>query len=347
MPYSETIPNLRRHNMEKKSFGAYIRSKREQAGLTQRALAERLHVVESAVSKWERGLSYPDVTLVPDICRELSITEHEFFSACDDEKEAARDREATLKAALARTWKWFSTLSCLIALGVCFLCDLLLYHSLDWFWIVLTALGVFFSLTTLPLWLDHRRLFASMACATLSLLALLLACWHFAGGRWLLGSLAITAVSLALPWGLYLLWKNCPNLLPFRAAALFSLWLLLLLAVIQLFTGDGWLWRLGFPIAGICLAFFWAVLLILRLPIGGFLKAALLCLLSALAIPLGNALPLWTLSGQFDWPLFAAYFLPTLPFPMAQIGNRIAVWVLFAAALVLFFLGLARSDRKD
>ena len=78
--------------MEKKSFGAYIRSKREQAELTQRALAERLHVVESAVSKWERGLSYPDVSLVPDICRELSITEHEFFTACDDEKKVMRER---------------------------------------------------------------------------------------------------------------------------------------------------------------------------------------------------------------------------------------------------------------
>lgn len=40
---------------EKKSFGEYIRKKRQEAGLTQRGLAELLFVTESTVSKWERG----------------------------------------------------------------------------------------------------------------------------------------------------------------------------------------------------------------------------------------------------------------------------------------------------
>lgn len=332
--------------MEKKSFGAYIRAKREQAGLTQRALAERLHVVESAVSKWERALSYPDVSLVPDICRELSITEHEFFAACDDEKKAAQDRADIRRQMVLQVWKWSSTIACMIALGVCFLCDLLLYRHLDWFWIVLTGLGIFFSLTTLPLWLERRRIFFSLFWGTLSLLALLLACWRFVGGRWLLGGLAITAVSLALPWGLFLLWRNSPSPFPFRAAALFSLWLPLLLAVIQLFTEESWLWRLGLPIAGLCLAFLWGVLLILRLPVNSLLKAALLCFLSALTVPLGNTFPFWSLTGRFDWPLFAAYFLPALPFPPSQLGNRAAVWLLLAAAVILLILSFIRREEQ-
>ena len=40
------------------SFGQYIRKKRLAAGLTQKELAGRLHVTESAVSKWERGVSH-------------------------------------------------------------------------------------------------------------------------------------------------------------------------------------------------------------------------------------------------------------------------------------------------
>lgn len=332
--------------MEKKSFGAYIRAKREQAGLTQRALAERLHVVESAVSKWERALSYPDVSLVPDICRELSITEHEFFTACDDEKKAVQDRANARLQIFLQVWKWGSAIACAMALVICFLCDLLLFHNLNWFWIVFVSLGIFFSLAALPLWLEHRRFFFAMSCGTVSLLALLLACWRFAGGHWLLGGLAITAVSLALPWGLFLLWRNSPAPFPFQAAALFSLWLLLLLAVIQLFTAEKWLWRLGLPIAGLCLSFLWGALLILRLPVRGLLKAALLCLLSALTVPLGNALPFWSLTGRFDWSLFAAYFLPLLPFPAAQIGNRITVWLLLAAAAVLFSLSLARKEDQ-
>ena len=44
-------------NDNKKSFGEYIRGKRQEAGLTQKELAERLFVTESTVSKWERGVS--------------------------------------------------------------------------------------------------------------------------------------------------------------------------------------------------------------------------------------------------------------------------------------------------
>ena len=37
--------------------GALIRERRKEKGLTQRELAERLHVTDRAVSKWERGVS--------------------------------------------------------------------------------------------------------------------------------------------------------------------------------------------------------------------------------------------------------------------------------------------------
>ena len=54
---------------EKRPFGEYIRKKRLEVGLTQKELAGRLFVTESSVSKWERNLSYPDVSLVTSICR--------------------------------------------------------------------------------------------------------------------------------------------------------------------------------------------------------------------------------------------------------------------------------------
>ena len=78
---------------------------------------------------------------------------------------------------------------------------------------------------------------------------------------------------------------------------------------------------------------------------GRLRKAALLCVLSALSVPLGNALPFWSLSGRFDRSLFIAYFLPTLPFPAAQIGNRIVVWLLLTAAVVLFGASLVCKSR--
>lgn len=327
---------------DKKNFGQYIRAKRESAGLSQRELAGRLHVVESAVSKWERGLSYPDVSLVPDVCRELSISEHEFFMACDDESRQTKERSARRWAALCRGWKWTSTAGCALAVIVCFICDLAVFHALDWFWIVLTGVGVFWCVTTLPLFLRQRRVLWTMASGSGCLLLLLLACWLYVGGRWLMGALAITAISLALPWGVYaLVWRR-PRRLLVWASALASVWLAALLGVIWLFTGGDWLFTLGWPIAGVCLVFYWVGLLLLRLPMGGLFKGALLCLWVALALPVGNTVPLWWATGTWDGPRFWSYFLPQIQRPLEELGNHITFWMLVAAAVVLACLGLGR-----
>ena len=39
----------------KKTVGAYILQRRRELGMTQKELAEKLYVTESAASKWERG----------------------------------------------------------------------------------------------------------------------------------------------------------------------------------------------------------------------------------------------------------------------------------------------------
>ena len=52
------------HELDKGSFGRFLAQLRRERGLTQRDLAEMLFISDKAVSKWERGLSLPDVSLL-------------------------------------------------------------------------------------------------------------------------------------------------------------------------------------------------------------------------------------------------------------------------------------------
>ena len=45
--------------IEKKTFGSFIKAKRIEKNYSQKDMAEQLFVTEGAVSKWERGISYP------------------------------------------------------------------------------------------------------------------------------------------------------------------------------------------------------------------------------------------------------------------------------------------------
>jgi len=275
----------------KKSFGEYIRRKRQEAGLTQGELAGRLFVTESAVSKWERGLSYPDVSMVVPICGALGITEHEFFTACDDDQAHVQARQAAVWRGVMRNTRRFFAVSYAIAVVVCFICDLAVFHALDWFWIVLTGCGLAFCFTNLPALVGRSRLTVCLGAATGCLFLLLLACWWYAGGWWIIGGLAITAASLALPWGWWAVWRFYGrHVLPLCAAVL-TVWVFGLLAVIWAFAGGDWLVPVAFPLALAGCGFFWAgFAAVYWLPVGPWGKAGAVALLVSFATPVFNGL---------------------------------------------------------
>ena len=71
---------------DKKTFGSFIKEKRISKNYSQKELAELLYVTESAVSKWERGVSYPDITLITDLCKVLEVSEKELIDSGDDDE---------------------------------------------------------------------------------------------------------------------------------------------------------------------------------------------------------------------------------------------------------------------
>lgn len=135
---------------DKKSFGEYVAKRRKELGLTQKNFADKLFVSESAVSKWERGLSYPDITLIRDICTVLEINEHELLTASEDVEQRNIEKQAKKFQKIVKTYSWTFYLAYGLSLLACFICNLAIQHTLSWFFIVLTAEMVAFTLTSLP-----------------------------------------------------------------------------------------------------------------------------------------------------------------------------------------------------
>ena len=316
---------------EKRPFGEYIRRKRQEAGLTQKELAGRLFVTESSVSKWERNLSYPDVSLVTAICRELHISEHEFFTACDDDQAHAQERAAAVCRSVAAGFRRLCPVCYAAAIAACLIGELALFQTLDWFWIVLASLALAFCFTNLPWLVRRERLTVCAGAASVCLLLLLLACWRYAGGHWLLGGLAITAVSLALPWGWWAVWRfRGRNVLPL-CVTLTSVWVFPLLAVIRAFAGGEWLLRTAFPLAALGVVFLWAYFLCLAyLPAGPWLKAGVFALITALASPAFRALCRQVVPDAAE----------------SRALDSITLAVLLTAALVLLAVGTAKEVQR-
>ena len=125
---------------DRKTLGSFIKAKRIEKNYSQKDLAELLYVTEGAVSKWERGASYPDITLIADICRALDISEHEFITASTDTNARKVQTESKHYRAIRGAWFWVSTISYSVALIICFICNLAVNHKLSWFFVVLASL---------------------------------------------------------------------------------------------------------------------------------------------------------------------------------------------------------------
>lgn len=63
--------------------GAMIKKLRESKNITQAELAERIGVTDKAVSKWETGKGYPDITLIESLAQSLGISVIELLSGSD------------------------------------------------------------------------------------------------------------------------------------------------------------------------------------------------------------------------------------------------------------------------
>ena len=73
--------------IDRQKFGAFVAALRREKGLTQKELAARLYISDKAVSKWETGVSIPDVALLVPLSEELDISVMELLKCQRIEKE--------------------------------------------------------------------------------------------------------------------------------------------------------------------------------------------------------------------------------------------------------------------
>ncbi len=71
--------------MNDKKMGDLIAELRKQKNMTQKDLADLLNVTDKAVSKWERGISCPDIAAIPLLAQTLGITSEELLNIQKEE----------------------------------------------------------------------------------------------------------------------------------------------------------------------------------------------------------------------------------------------------------------------
>lgn len=81
--------------IDKEKFGAFLSQLRKEKGLMQKELAEQLYVSDKAVSKWERGLSIPDVALLVPLSEILGVTVTELLECRHLPQNAPMDTQQT------------------------------------------------------------------------------------------------------------------------------------------------------------------------------------------------------------------------------------------------------------
>ena len=66
--------------MDVKKIGSFIAQKRKEANLSQKDLSERLNITDKAISKWERGLSLPDISLLIPLADILRVSLYDLLT---------------------------------------------------------------------------------------------------------------------------------------------------------------------------------------------------------------------------------------------------------------------------
>ena len=345
----------------KNTFGSFLKQKRQEKNLTQKELAKNLIVSESAVSKWEKDIAHPDISLLPKLSEILGVTEHELITASVDNKAREEKMQAKKWRTFSMSWSLFFYIAYGVALIPCFICDLAINNGLTWFWIVFCALLLAFTFTNLPKFIKKYKLIFLPLSIFLSLCLLLGVCCLYTGGNWFwVASLSILFAAVIVFTPIYIskykVFSKIKKFNDFISIAIDFVVLNLLLVVIFSFTTangysyNNWYLTIALPIVLAVYLFLNILLLVRFLKINRLLKTSIILFLIDILyfiVPFINVDNINIQEEIYKINIFKANFYNwKTELPMANNIHCIIFLAIMSLSIMFFIAGLIRYFKR-
>lgn len=210
--------------MNENRIGQFIAELRKEKKITQKDLATQLHITDKAVSKWERGLSCPDIVLLTSIADILGVTTSELLNG---EKNSSVDAETTVDNILNYAEKTVNkkiitiqnivaiSFSLVLLLGVitCSICDMAISHGFTWSLYPIST-SIFVWLISIPvIKFGKKGIMYSLISLSVFIIPFILVLNAIIEGKTLLVPIGIrmSLIAVVFLWLVYLIFRFLKN----------------------------------------------------------------------------------------------------------------------------------------
>lgn len=169
--------------MDNKEVGHRILAARKKLGYTQKQLGDLINVSDKAVSKWERGVGCPDVSLLLPLSEALEMSIDELIGGNTNEKDEAKtiqniinytkEKAVEYKERIIKICYSIIVIGMMIGILVSCLCDYYLNNSFNWSIISTAAIIYAWLIVTTFVYSTKYRIAKSMITASIGVIPLL------------------------------------------------------------------------------------------------------------------------------------------------------------------------------
>ena len=237
-----------------------------------------------------------------------------------------------------------------IPILVCLIVNLAVGHALSWFFIVLTSLMVFASLTVVPLVVEKQRGLCTLFNFTISLLLLLLTCAIYTHGHWFLLVAASVVFGLSVVFMPYVVYKLplpeiCKNNKGLLIIGVDTILFAVMMICIGLYNNVRAYWEKMPPLALFNVGFIWIVFLVCRyLKTNKFIRAGISSIITGAYIYSADNVINFILGERRPWPK-----MNLIIWSSGTVDGNIKCTILFGGILIgviCIVMGIMRGKNQ-